>query len=161
MTQAQLTLLAGILCLLMTVFLSALHVVSSKKRDRWMDFPTSVRIGIMAAIAMSLWRGIQFLSPEPIPYADPGIIQAEGALFLLVLTYTLGAISVWVARRHLTGKGWDRLRHVEDVERTDPDKVPVMMSMDEIVDVARRQGIHAVAPRAAPHELQDPPRPLH
>lgn len=159
MTQEHLSIVAGILCLVITAFLSGLHVVSSQKRDRWMDFPNYVRVGIMALIVMSLYRGIQFLTPVPIPPADSvATIQAEGLIFLAVLAYTIGSISLWVARRHLPPNVWPRLSWIETEERADPNKVPVLMSMDEVVDAARLMGIKAVAPGAGPHEINDPPR---
>lgn len=160
MTQDQLSFFAGILCLIMTAFISGLHVVSSKKRDRWMNLPAYVRLGLMAALPMSLWRGIQFLSPSPVLSTSPGTIQVEGVMFLLVLTYILVTVSFWVASRHLTDKGWDRVRHVEESEKRDPSLVPVMMTQDEVVDVLRLGGAKAVAPKARPHELNDRARLL-
>lgn len=153
MTQEQLNIMAGVLCLLMAVFLSGLHVVSSQKRDRWMNLPPSVRFGIMAAIPMSLWRSIQFFSPEPIGPSVPGTIQAEGALYLLVLTYTIGAICVWVVRRHLPKTVWGRLDWVEKEEKRDPGMVPVMVSLHEVAEMARTKGVVAVGPQAGVEEL--------
>ena len=153
MTQEQLNILAGVLCLLMTTFLSALHVVSSQKRDRWMNLPPSVRYGIMAAIPMSLFRAIQFFSPGSIGPSQPGTIQVEGALFLLVLTYTIGAICLWVVRRHLPKTVWGRLDWVEREEKRDPGKVPVMVSLGEVAEMAQRQGVVAVGPKATVEDL--------
>lgn len=153
MSQDHLNLLAGALCLLMTVFLSGLHVVSSHERSRWMNLPRSVRFGIMAAIPMSLWRSIQFFSPEPIGPSVPGTIQAEGALYLLVLTYTIGAICVWVVRRHLPKTVWGRLDWVEKEEKRDPGRVPVMVSLHDVAEIARTQGVVAVGPKASVEEL--------
>ena len=153
MTQEQLNILAGGLCLLMAIFLSGLHVVSSTKRGRWMNLPPSVRFGIMAAIPMSLWRAIQFFSPDPIGPSQTGTIQAEGALFLLVMTYTIGAICLWVVRRHLPHNGWSRLNWVEHQEKIDPSKVPVLLDIEEVVDLTRRRGGVAVGPAGSAEEL--------
>lgn len=153
MTQEQLNIFAGVLCMLMAVFLSGLHVVSSQKRDRWMNLPRSVRYGVMAAIPMSLYRGIQFFTPEPSGPIPPGVIQAEGALYMLVLTYLVGSICFWVIRRHLPAAGWHRLNWVEDQEKRDPGKVPVMLDIEEVVDLNRRRGGIAVGPAGSADEL--------
>lgn len=153
-----LDLFAAGLCGFMALCLFSLHIVSSPGRRRWMTLPEYLRGGLLATGVLFVIRSVNYtmLAPD-----DVGRINAVGLLVMITMAYTFGAVTWFLASNHLPAGMWDRLLWVKKREQENPDEVPVMMKKSEVVDTYRRLGGRAVSPGAAPHELNDPPRPLH
>lgn len=136
-----------------SVCLFYLYLFSSPKRSTWMTWPHYVRYPVGAAAAVTMVQSAQ-LGAVP----SMGHLSALSVLVFLTLACAIGAITLWAGRRALADRGHDRLEHVFRAEQSDPSLVPVILTQDEVVDTIRAMGGRAVAPRAAPHELNDPPR---
>lgn len=125
--------------------LFALHVISSPKRHGWMTLPEYVRKGLFVTGATFTWRSVNLFTLPPSPL-DPGHVNAVAVIATLAMAYTITALTWWAVRKFLPGKGWDRLRFVEQKERESEDSLhPVMMTPLELEHLARAQGAHVNA----------------
>lgn len=134
--------LAALLCGLVALFLFATHVVSSPRRKRWMTLPEYVRYGLFISGAMFMWRSVNFITQPSATVSAIGHINAEGVMALAALTYTAMSLAFWMASKRLPDLGWDRLRFAERKEREDPAIVPVMMTIEQVLEAERALGFH-------------------
>lgn len=153
-----LDLFAAGLCGFMAFCLFTLYIVSSPGRRRWMTLPGYLRKGILSTAVLFVVRSVNYTQLAP---DEVGRINPIGLLVMLTMAYTFGAVTWFLASNHLPAGMWDRLAWVKRQGKDDPSKIPVMMDPAEVVDRSRRQGWQDVAPGGSPHELNDPPRPLH
>jgi hypothetical protein len=113
MMLLNLDLIAGCLCILLSTACFAIHIMTSPKHRVWLNLPEYVRGGIFLTGTLMVFRGINFIGMSDKPIDRLGHINAEGLLPLIVLTYTLTALSVHILRQTYPSRVWDRLRFFE------------------------------------------------
>lgn len=136
---------AGSLCGAVALGSFSIHIISSRQRRNWMTIPQYVRNGILLCGVMFTWRSVNFFSIAKSPDVL-GHINAEGMMALVVFTYTIWAIAVWLFRAQLPAPGWDRVHDAERSIRRDPQLAPLLMPVPDVVKVAQAAGVPAVAP---------------
>ncbi|MCR5875184.1 hypothetical protein LRS10_13885 [Phenylobacterium sp. J426] len=147
-----LDMVAGALCGAVALGAFSIHVISSRHRRNWMTIPQYVRRGVLLCGVMFTWRSVNFFS---IAESAEGLghINAEGMMALVVITYTIWALAVWLFRATLPTPGWDRVEDTQHKLREEPGLAPVMMTLPDVVKVAQASGLPAVGPGEPPEAV--------
>lgn len=129
----------------MALCMFGLHIISAPERGNWMTLPSYVRIGFLVSGAAFLWRSVNLfalgMADEFIP---PGHLNLQGFISLSALCYMITALVYWQFRRIMADpRGWQRILWVEKELHEHPDKVPVVVEKEEVIDQFRRQGVPA------------------
>lgn len=154
----NLDIVAGALCGWLALCVFSLHVVSSPRRRNWMNIPEYVRRGLLVTGGMFTWRSVNFLS-----VAGSGVllghINAEGIMALAAMTYTITSLAFWAASAVLPDLAWQRLDWVRGRFKAKTGEVPVMVTIQEMVDIQHATGQAAIGPNEAPEAaLRETPR---
>lgn len=152
-----LDLFASVLCGFVAFCLFTLHIVSGPGRRHFLTLPEYLRRGVLASGVLFMVRAVNFTMLES---NELGRINAIGVMALLLLAYTIGAVTWFLVSNHLPADMWDRLLYVKRQEKEHPELVPVMMTKEAVVDAARSQGWKVTppgAPAAALHETSAKP----
>lgn len=113
----NLDILASVFCIILAMSCFAIHILTSPRHRVWLNLPEYVRGGIFVTGALMFFRGINFYGLAANPTVPLGHVNIEGLMPLIVLTYTMTALSVHVIRQTYPGRLWDRLRFFESVAK--------------------------------------------
>ncbi len=140
----------SLLCGFCALCVFRLHVITAPKREQWMTVPPYVRLGFLLMGGMFTWRAASFWTN---PSIELGHLNVEGVMASIALSYTMGALTVWIDMRTLGDLSWSRLAWLEKLLRRNPSLTPVALSPIEVVDAHRARGVHAVGPLGPPEDL--------
>lgn len=120
----------------LAVALFTLHVLSSQKRQHWVNLPKYVRHGLWVAGAVCMVRSVNlFTLADRVPPAR-GQVNWEGFALLLALTYVFSSLAVWAALKYAPPIVWEKLRWVEQRERANPQAVTLVLEPHEFERLA-------------------------
>jgi hypothetical protein len=123
--------LASIFCAAMAYALFSLDVHTDPKLPGWVSAPRWVRWPVRSSGALLVLRAADLwtLAKDPIPL--PGHINYLGLAVSASLAISFVTVAIYINRGFLKNRGWERTRHVVEVQKANPEMVPVMMNSED------------------------------
>lgn len=134
--------IAGSSLIFLCAVCSLLHYISSPKRGMWFTPPEHFRTALLTVAAMFLWRGVNFFSQSPT--ATLGHINAVGVMSFISLVGLGISAMAWTVPARLKAHAWERLRWIFWELHHNPNLRPILVTNDEITDIAHAVGQAAV-----------------
>jgi hypothetical protein len=153
--MVNLDLVVAVLMGMISICAFTLDCMASPRASRWMSLPSPIRWIIRITGGFFMLRSVNLvtLSQQPGPVA--GQVNWLATICWFWLTISVLSLTLYALNNRLPAKAWDRISFVLRTMRRNPDTVPVMMGMGEVIELHREHGQPAVAgndPAAVPNE---------